>query len=79
MNPKELGQIVKSAREEKGLSQADLGRSIGVKQQSIDAIERGETRRSKFLPEIIAALGLPPEVVGLPKEVRLPQGIADAG
>lgn len=38
MHPKELGRIVKSAREEKGLSQADLGRAIGVKQQSIDAI-----------------------------------------
>lgn len=75
MHPKELGRIVKSAREEKGLSQADLGRAIGVKQQSIDAIERGETRRSKFLPEIIAELGIQPEVVGLPKEARLPQGV----
>lgn len=66
MDAKEIGRIVRSARENKGLSQAELGRGIGVKQQSIDAIERGETRRSKFLPEIVRELGIKPDEVGLP-------------
>lgn len=71
MNPKDIGQIVRAERESKGLSQAQLGRLIGVKQQSIDAIERGDTRRSKFLPEIIRELGISPGDVGLPPDMSV--------
>ena len=75
MDAKEIGHLVRSMREAKGLSQAQLGQVIGVKQQSIDAVERGETRRSKFLPEIARELGIPPGDVGLPAD----QPILDYG
>jgi len=68
-DPKEIGSIIRAAREAKGLSQTDLARAIGIKQQSLQSIERGETARSKFLPEIVTELGIRPEEVGLPKEV----------
>lgn len=68
MDSKEIGKVVKSAREAKKLSQAQLGRLIGVKQQTLDAIERGETARSKFLPEIAKELDIRPGDVGLPAE-----------
>lgn len=71
MNSKDIGQIVRAAREAKGLSQAQFGRLIGVKQQSIDAVERGETRRSKYLPEIVKELGIPPGDVGLPSDFSI--------
>jgi phage repressor protein C with HTH and peptisase S24 domain len=66
MNSKEIGHVIKVAREARGLSQAQLGALIGVKQASIFAIETGDTQRSKFLPEIIRELGIAPENVGLP-------------
>lgn len=68
MKSSDIGAIVRIAREGKGLSQGALAKRIGVKQQSIDAIERGETTRSKFLPEIARELGIPPKDVGLPAE-----------
>jgi transcriptional regulator with XRE-family HTH domain len=58
MDPKDIGRIIRAARE-RGLSQAQLGRLIGVKQQSLDAIEKGDTQRSKFLPEIVRELEIP--------------------
>src|SRR5258708_9513369 len=66
MNSKEIGHVIKLAREARGLSQAQLGALIGVKQASIFAIETGDTQRSKFLPEIIRELAIAPESVGLP-------------
>jgi len=68
VDPIEIGNIVRAAREAKDWSQTDLARATGIKQQSIDAVEKGTTRRSKFLPEIVAELGIDPERVGLPKE-----------
>lgn len=68
MEPTEVGAVIRAKREEKGWSQGDLARAIGIKQQSIDAVESGRTAKSKHLPEIIAELGIPPERVGLPKQ-----------
>jgi phage repressor protein C with HTH and peptisase S24 domain len=68
MNSKEIGEIIKAAREAKGWSQGKLGSLIGIKQASIFSIEKGETARSKHLPEIVRELGLAPESVGLPAE-----------
>lgn len=69
MDSKEIGKIIRGAREAKKLSQAQLGRLIGVKQQTLDAIERGDTARSKFLPEIAKELDIRPGDVGLPAEM----------
>lgn len=36
-----IGEIIKELRTEKGMSQAELGKSIGVSQKAIDYWERG--------------------------------------
>ena len=46
-------------RDARGLSQADLAVRVGVRQQTIGAIEAGKTTRSKFLPRIARVLGVP--------------------
>jgi transcriptional regulator with XRE-family HTH domain len=56
-----LGDRCRQRREELGLSQTQLGGMCGVKQQAIDALERGKTKRPKFLHELSKALGRPIE------------------
>jgi transcriptional regulator with XRE-family HTH domain len=53
-----LGERVRQLREEKGWSQSELASQLpGVRQQSIDQLERGHVRRPRFLPELAQALG----------------------
>jgi phage repressor protein C with HTH and peptisase S24 domain len=66
MDSKEIGQVIRSAREARGFSQAKLGSLIGVSQASIQAIETGGTAKSKYLPEIAGHLGLAADAIGLP-------------
>ncbi len=56
-----IGQKIRRRREELRLSQADLGRQVGVSQATIDKIEAGHTARSRYLPMIAVKLGLPLE------------------
>src|ERR1700674_4331144 len=53
------GERIRRRRDELGLSQADLGRLVGVSQATIEKIEKGLTDRSKFLPSIAVKLGIP--------------------
>lgn len=77
MDSKDIGATIRAAREQRGLSQAALGALVGIKQASILAIEKGETNRSKHLPEIARELGIKPEAVGLPSEhAAAPTGMA---
>ncbi len=55
----ELGKLVRKYREAHKLSQAELGRAVGVSQATIDKIESGKTTLSRFLPRIAARLGIP--------------------
>lgn len=48
------------ARKAAGMSQTALADSIGVVQQTITKIERGDIVRSKYLPMIAAVLGVAP-------------------
>jgi transcriptional regulator with XRE-family HTH domain len=43
-------------RKERGLSQEQLARRIGVRQNTIAAIESGTTKKSKYLPDIARVL-----------------------
>jgi transcriptional regulator with XRE-family HTH domain len=52
----ELGSRVARRRKELGMSQAELGRRVGVKQQTIASLETGGVRRGTRLHEIATAL-----------------------
>ncbi|MDB5652938.1 MAG: helix-turn-helix family protein [Tardiphaga sp.] len=51
-----LGTLIREKREEAGLSQADLATLAKSSQQTIDRIERGETKHSRAFPRLLAAL-----------------------
>jgi phage repressor protein C with HTH and peptisase S24 domain len=52
------GEKIKTAREARGWSQADLGRRVGISQPAIKKIEGGQTKNSKYLPRIAGELAL---------------------
>lgn len=59
ISPKILGQILKSARSQKGLTQEQAGNLVGITQAMISRIERGETHiRVDTLFRLLAALEL---------------------
>lgn len=53
-----LAENVKKLRVRAKMSQADLAKSIGARQNTIAAIELGKTKRTKLLPEIARELGV---------------------
>lgn len=59
MDENTIGNRVRARRNELGLNQEDVARLAGTSQATIDKIENGRSRRSKFLPSVFAALGLP--------------------
>jgi phage repressor protein C with HTH and peptisase S24 domain len=71
MKSKEIGKAIRAAREKLGMSQAALGEAVGIKQASVQAIEKGETARSKYLPQLARALAIKPEMIGLPSYENL--------
>ena len=50
------GINIRSFRERKGWSQQDLANAAKISQTTIDKIERGQTKKSKYIPEIAQAL-----------------------
>src|SRR5262245_9082753 len=65
-----LADNLKRLRTQKGMSQQRLAIAVGVRQNTIVAIESGQTRRSKFLPKIAQVLQVPiseldPDIAGL--------------
>src|SRR5215211_6748199 len=75
----DIGERVRLRREELGRSQEWLARQAGTSQATIDKIENGRSQRSKFLPPVFAALGLPldelvPTMEHRPSEDRLGGG-----
>lgn len=58
-NPRELGALIRQARTDRGLSQAELGALVGVRQAKISDIERGQTGvRISLVLQIINTLKL---------------------
>lgn len=56
-----LGQRLKQAREAAGISQGKLAEAVGMRQPSIQAIEKGEVRGTKHLLAIARALNVDPD------------------
>lgn len=78
----EIGDRIRVRREERQLSQADLGRAVGISQAAVEKIESGKTRRSRFLPQLLAHLGLPQALLfeGAPQADEPAQGsVPNAG
>jgi HTH-type transcriptional regulator/antitoxin HipB len=58
-SPVSLGQILRAARKQKGLSQTEAGRSVGIDQPTLSKIERGESNaRIDTLFRLLAALDM---------------------
>ncbi|WP_421412609.1 helix-turn-helix transcriptional regulator [Serratia plymuthica] len=56
-----ISDRLKKKRASLKLTQAELAKAAGVRQQSIQLIEAGTTKRPRFLFEIAQALGCDPE------------------
>ena len=54
-----IGANVVRLRERRGWSTARLARELGVALNTVQAIERGDTQKSKFLPDIARIFGVP--------------------
>lgn len=58
MEKNEIGELVRAAREAAALSQAELAERVGAKQQTIDKIESGQTKFSRFFEAIERELNI---------------------
>jgi len=54
----EIADLVRTAREEREITQAALAEKVGTNQQTIDKIERGKIKRSSFFYPIFIELGI---------------------
>ncbi|HEX7076080.1 MAG TPA: helix-turn-helix domain-containing protein [Hyphomicrobiaceae bacterium] len=56
---KQIGAIVRRARRNVGLTQADLGKRVGLRQATISRLEKGEEEtKLGTLLDVLSALGL---------------------
>ncbi|PKK89785.1 MAG: transcriptional regulator [Candidatus Wallbacteria bacterium HGW-Wallbacteria-1] len=75
-SPKILGQLLKSARVERGLTQHEAGKLVGLTQAMVSRIETAETNASvDTLFRLLAALGM--ELVLRPREISQGTGKGD--
>jgi HTH-type transcriptional regulator/antitoxin HipB len=71
-----LGEALRAARKVKGMSQGQVGRSVGLDQPSMSKIERGEaSARVDTLFRLLAALDL--ELIIQPRQKPLGEGEGD--
>ncbi|SUB82001.1 transcriptional repressor DicA [Pragia fontium] len=61
MNTGNISERLKQRRTELCLSQSAVAKSAGITQQSVQAIEAGETKRPRHIVEISLALKCAPE------------------
>lgn len=73
---KTLGQILKSARGRKGLTQDQAGNLVGITQAMVSRIERGESNaRIDTLFRLLSALEM--EIAVLPRQKTIGQNEGD--
>ncbi|WP_269715800.1 XRE family transcriptional regulator [Caulobacter sp. NIBR2454] len=56
---REIGAKIRAAREERGLSQAALAGMVSTTQQTIDRLERGKSKQSRYRDHVLRVLELP--------------------
>ena len=57
--PKQIGAVIRRARRNAGLTQAELGKRIGLRQATISKLEKGEpATQLATLLDVLTALGL---------------------
>jgi len=57
--PEQLGQVLKSCRQQRGLTQSDVGSRVGIQQSRISQIElHGAPATIETLYKLLSALGL---------------------
>lgn len=61
-----IGEIIRSERERRDMSQSQLAAIVGTNQQTVDRIERGLTKNSKHLMPILKKLGLDNMIMPVP-------------
>jgi transcriptional regulator with XRE-family HTH domain len=49
---------IRQARQERGLSQKELGAAVGITQAAIEKIESGKTAKSRYVADLMRFLGL---------------------
>jgi transcriptional regulator with XRE-family HTH domain len=54
----QAGKLIRAERLNRGWSQAELGKRVGISQPAIKKIEAGGTVKSKYLPKIAEELGI---------------------
>ena len=75
-NPKQIGNIIKRARNKEGLNQTELGRKAGLRQETISLIETGNpAAKLETILAVLAALDL--ELRILPRSKSRPSDIED--
>jgi HTH-type transcriptional regulator/antitoxin HipB len=58
-DPKQIGNLIRSARKGRGLSQGALGSKAGLRQETISLIENGnEAARLETILKVLSALDL---------------------
>lgn len=53
-----LGKVVLAARQSRGLTQAELAQRVGTNQQTVDKIEKGIIKHSRYFPRLEVELGI---------------------
>jgi transcriptional regulator with XRE-family HTH domain len=75
-----LGEWIAAKRKEKRMTQADLGSVFCISDKAVSKWERNLSRPDeKFMPQLVALLGLPKEYLPQPVERQLEKSTARRG
>lgn len=59
----QMGEKIQVLRKRKGMSQQELAKAVDVTQQAIQSLERGDTKRPRYMVQLCHALNVDPKVL----------------